>query len=192
MNSALQLVLASVSPRRVELLKRIGIEPSNTEAADIDEAPDPRERPADLVRRLAEAKTAAIAVKYPDHAVLGADTVVALGRRILTKPADADVARAYLTLLSGRRHSVYGGICVIAPAGKSVRVVKTSVRFKRLSEIEIEAYVAGGEWRDKAGGYAIQGAASAFVPAINGSYTNIVGLSVTDAKAMLQGLGFKC
>ncbi len=124
--------------------------------------------------------------------MLGADTVVGVGRRIVGKPADEGEARRFLELLSGRRHRVYGGICVIAPDGRrAARLITTMVRFKRLAAAEIDAYLATGEWQGKAGAYAIQGHAAAFVPAINGSYTNVVGLDVAAATAMLAGLGYE-
>lgn len=192
MTPATALVLASASPRRKDLLETVGLIPAAIVAADVDETPKKNELPADLARRLARAKAEAVADHQPDAFVLGADTVVAVGRRILGKPRDAAEARTFLSLLSGRRHNVVGGICVIAPGGRMAeRVVKTAVKFKRLTEAELTGYVAGDEWQGKAGGYAIQGHAAAFVPAIIGSYTNVVGLSVTDARAMLIGLGYE-
>lgn len=192
MSEPATLVLASASPRRRELLAQIGIVPTTVETAEIDETPHARELPARLAIRLAQAKAEAVAAVHPGDFVLGADTVVGVGRRILGKPENEDDARQYLNLMSGRRHTVYGGLCVIAPNGRSRRLARTVVRFKRLTRDEIDAYIGGGEWRDKAGGYAIQGEAAAFVPSIGGSYANVVGLSVTDARAMLQGLGFPC
>jgi septum formation protein len=193
MTGAARLILASASPRRLELLAQIAIVPALVKSAVIDETPRKSELPAELVRRLSEAKVMAIAGDFPDDYVLGADTVVALGRRILGKPDGEETARRHLGLLSGRRHLVYGGICVAAPGGrKSVRVIKTAVRFKRLTTVELETYIATGEWQNKAGSYGIQGFAAAFVPAINGSYSNVVGLSLSDARAMLAGLGYSC
>jgi septum formation protein len=186
------LVLASASPRRLALLRQVGIVPDVVDPADVDEAPGPRERPGELARRLAVAKATAAAARYPDGYALGADTVVALGRRVLPKPADAATARDCLARLSGRRHRVYGGLCVIAPSGRrATRLVCTVVRFKRLAAAEIDAYIAAGEWRGKAGGYAIQGRAAAFVPAINGSYSNVVGLPLYETVALLRGLGYR-
>jgi septum formation protein len=142
-------------------------------------------------RRLATAKADAIAAREAGSYILAADTVVAVGRRQLGKPADAGEARAFLEMLSGRRHRVLGGISVISPDGRrSDRLTTTMVRFRRLPEPEIAAYLATDEWQGKAGGYGIQGAAGAFVPDINGSYTNIVGLDLAMAKAMLEGLGW--
>jgi septum formation protein len=185
------LILASASPRRRDLLAQVGLAPADIDPADIDETAGKTELPGPLARRLAEAKAAAVAVRHSDAFVLAADTVVGVGRRIVGKPEDADAARRFLVLLSGRRHRVYGGICAIAPDGRrTARLVTTMVRFKRLSDAEIDAYLATGEWQGKAGGYAIQGHAAAFIPAINGSYTNVVGLDVAAAAAMLAGLGY--
>jgi septum formation protein len=185
------LILASASPRRRDLLAQVGLAPADIDPADIDETAGKTELPGPLARRLAEAKAAAVAARHSDAFVLGADTVVGVGRRIVGKPEDADAARRFLVLLSGRRHRVYGGICAIAPDGRrTARLVTTMVRFKRLSDAEIDAYLATGEWQGKAGGYAIQGHAAAFIPAINGSYTNVVGLDVAAAAAMLAGLGY--
>ena len=188
---AQRLILASASPRRRELLAQVGITPDQIDPADIDESAGKDELPGPLARRLAEAKADHVAARHGRAFVLAADTVVGVGRRIVGKPADADAARRFLELLSGRRHRVYGGICAIAPDGRrGRRLVNTMVRFKRLSAAEIDAYLATDEWQGKAGGYAIQGHAAAFVPAINGSYTNVVGLDVAAAAAMLSGLGF--
>ncbi len=188
-----KLVLASASPRRLMLLRQVGIEPAIVAPSDIDEAAAPGEMPAKLAARLAEAKAVAVAEEHRDAFVLGADTVVAVGRRVLPKPADAAAARYCLGLLSGRRHRVFGGIAVVAPgrAKPLVRVVTTAVQFKRLSEAEIAGYLAGEEWRGKAGGYAIQGRAAAFVLRINGSPANVIGLAVAECVAMLQGLGLR-
>ncbi|NKB48688.1 MAG: septum formation protein Maf [Alphaproteobacteria bacterium] len=184
-------MLASASPRRLELLAQVGLTPDQIDPADIDETPRKDEAPGPLARRLAGAKAASVAERHPDAFVLGADTVVGVGRRIIGKPADGAAAKRYLQLLSGRRHRVYGGICVLAPDGRKARkLINTMVRFKRLTGSEIEAYLATGEWQGKAGGYAIQGHAAAFIPAINGSYTNVVGLDMAAAAAMLAGLGY--
>ena len=185
------LVLASASPRRLELLRQVGIEPTAVAPAQIDETPRKRELPAQYARRMAGEKAEAM---VPDHAnafVLAADTVVALGRRILPKANDEATARDCLEMLSGRRHRVLGGLTVIAPDGRRAdRLVTTVVSFKRLLPREIDAYLASGEWRGKAGGYAIQGRAAAFVPRINGSYANVVGLPLAEAVALLAGLGY--
>ncbi len=185
------LILASASPRRRDLLAQVGLLPDDIDPADIDEAAGKSELPGPLARRLAEDKAVAVADRHRDAFVLGADTVVGVGRRIVGKPRDADAARRFLELLSGRRHRVYGGICAVAPDGRrTTRLVTTVVRFKRLSRAEIDAYLATGEWQGKAGAYAIQGHAAAFIPAINGSYTNVVGLDVAAVAAMLAGLGY--
>ena len=184
------LVLASASPRRVELLRQVGVVPAEIDPAELDETPRRRETPRVYAGRMARSKAHAVAARHPGRYVLAADTVVAAGRRILDKPADARAARQRLEMLSGGRHRVYGGVCLVAPDGRAAeRLVQTIVRFKRLSENEIAGYVDGGEWQGKAGGYAIQGAAAAFVPWINGSYTNVVGLPVSETLALLDGLG---
>jgi len=186
-----RLVLASASPRRRELLLQIGVTPAAIDPADIDETPKPRETPADYARRIARAKARPVAARHPGAFILAADTVVACGRRLLPKADDAATARRCLALLSGRRHRVIGGIAVIAPSGReNLRVVATQVAFKRLTPQEIDAYVASGEWQGKAGGYAIQGRAAMLIPWIGGSYSNVVGLSLSDCAAMLRGLGF--
>ena len=186
------LVLASASVRRLALLAQIGIAPDEVVPAEVDETPRPRERPADYARRIAEAKAEAVVSRFPGAFVLAADTVVAVGRRILPKPADEAEARRCLALLSGRRHRVFGAVALRAPDGRQGRrLVVTAVRFKRLHAAEIAAYLASGEWRDKAGGYAIQGRAAAFVPAINGSYSNVVGLPLTETADLLAGFGFR-
>lgn len=187
-----RLILASASPRRLELLAQIGIVPDQVVPADIDEQSRPRERPGDLAKRLALAKARAVAGRFSGDVILGADTVVARGRRVLPKAADEAQARQCLALLSGCRHRVYGAVCVIdGQGGEHRRLVMTAVMFKRLSESEIDQYIQGGEWRGKAGAYAIQGAAAAFVPKIIGSYSNVVGLALAETAALLQGLGIK-
>ncbi len=186
------LVLASASPRRAALLRQVGIVPDVVAPADVDERPLAKEGPADHARRLAEAKADQIAGQHPGSFVLAADTVVALGRRILGKPVDAAAAGRSLALLSGRRHRVLGAVVLVAPDGRRARrLVVTAVWFKRLAAHEIERYLESGEWRDKAGGYAIQGRAAAFVPAITGSYSNVVGLPLAETAALLQGLGYR-
>lgn len=186
-----QLILASASPRRLALLDQIGITPDQVLPADIDETPHLRENPRQLAERLAEAKARAIAEAHPDAFVLAADTVVALGQRVLGKPDDAAQAKQFLSKLSGRRHRVIGGFCVISPSGHYVvRTVMTQVVFRRLTHQEIDDYIASDEWRGKAGGYAIQGLAAAFVPRINGSYSNVVGLPLSEVAGALKGLGY--
>jgi septum formation protein len=186
-----RLVLASASPRRLELLRGVGIEPAAVAPAEIDENPLPRELPGRLALRLAESKARAAAAAHGGAWILAADTVVACGRRILPKPAEEREARACLALLSGRRHRVHGGICVVDPRGRArTRRVMTSVAFKRLTAREVDAYIRSGEWRDKAGGYAIQGRAGAFVTGIIGSYFNVVGLALYETLTLLEGMGF--
>lgn len=187
-----RLVLASASPRRRDLLSQIGLSADAIVPADIDESPVKDEVPAQTAQRLAVEKARAVAAQERDAYVLAADTVVAVGRRPLGKPESVDEARRFLKLLSGRRHRVLGGISVMAPDGRvSDRLSTTLVRFKRLTEVEISNYLETNEWDGKAGGYAIQGYAAAFVPAISGSYTNVVGLDLAVVRAMLEGLGYR-
>ncbi len=191
MNTSPTLVLASASPRRLELLQQIGLSPDEIDPADVDETPGRGEAPAALARRLAAEKASAVAGRHPGAFVLAADTVVACAHRMLPKAEDAATARRCLGLLSGRRHRVLGGICAIAPDGRrALRLVTTVVTVKRLGPAEIDAYIASGEWRGKAGGYGIQGRAGAFIRALNGSYSNVVGLSLYETAAMLAGLGY--
>ena len=187
-----RLILASASPRRLELLRQIGIEPAAIVPAAIEERVLPREPPRAYAMRLAEAKARAVASGHPDAYVLGADTVVACGRRILPKALDEATARRCLALLSGRRHRVLGGLCVIAPGGRCARrLVSSVVALARLEPREVDAYIAAGEWHDKAGGYAIQGRAAAFVRYLSGSYSNVVGLPLHETAALLRGLGYR-
>lgn len=187
-----ELVLASRSPRRRDLLRQIGIDRVTIVSADIDETPGKNELPNVLARRLAVAKLAAVAPQHPDRFVLAADTVVAVGRRLLGKADSADDAERHLRLLSGRRHRVMTSVAIAAPDGRQIaRTVTTNVVFKRLHPDEISAYIASDEWLDKAGSYAIQGRADAFVVRIDGSYSNIVGLPLQTTVAMLRGLGWR-
>jgi septum formation protein len=185
------LVLASASPRRLDLLRQIGLTPDIVDPAEIDETPTPRELPGPHAARLARAKAEAVAARHPGALVLAADTVVALGRRILPKAETEEQARTCLEALSGRRHQVLGGICLISPEGqRRERLVTTVVRFRRLDRGEIMAYLASGEWQGKAGGYAIQGLAAAFIPFIGGSHSNVVGLALAETASLLAGTGF--
>lgn len=187
-----QLVLASGSARRSDLLRQIGIEPSIIDPPHVDENHGARELPLAYALRMARAKLAEAAPKHPGQWVLAADTVVACGRRILPKAETEPQARECLALLGGRRHRVLGGIAIAAPDGRTAeRVVTTMVALKRLTQREIDAYIATGDWHGKAGGYAIQGHAASFIPWINGSYSNVVGLSLSDVTAMLRGLGWR-
>jgi septum formation protein len=184
------LILASASPRRLDLLAQVGRVPSLVEPADIDETPLKGEAPRCHAQRLAVGKALVIAQKRPQAVVLGADTVVACGQRILPKAEDEATARRCLDLLSGRKHRVFGGVCVIAPGGRQlVRVVETTVTFARLSIEQVEHYIASGEWHGKAGGYAIQGLAAAYVRQISGSYSNVVGLPLHETDKLLRSLG---
>jgi septum formation protein len=192
-----RLVLASASPRRLQLLAQIGIEPDKLLPSGIDETPQRKELPRALAKRLALTKaevarhTAERDPELRTAYILAADTIVAVGRRMLPKPEYADEAAACLRLLSGRAHRVYGGICLITPKGRvRTRLVETRLRFKRLSREEIEAYLASGEWEGKAGGYAIQGRAGAFVTRLVGSYTNVVGLALNETMGLLAGEGY--
>lgn len=184
------LVLASASPRRLELLAQIGIVPDRIDPADIDETPLKSETPAALAGRLARGKAAVVASRQPQAVVLAADTVVCLGRRLLEKAADEDEARRFLSLLSGRNHRVHTGVAVAFGGRISTRVVETRVAFKCLSEAEIEIYVQGGDWRGKAGGYGIQGPAGAFVRRIVGSHPAVMGLPLYEAVCLLEGAGY--
>jgi septum formation protein len=185
------LALASASPRRLDLLRQIGLVPDRVAPADIDETPLRDERPRQLALRLAVQKGEAARAGLDGMYVISADTVVGVGRRILPKAeSEADV-RACLKLLSGRKHDVLTGVAVFAPDGRMAsRLVEARVGFKRLSLQEVEGYVASGEWRGKAGGYGIQGKAGALVTEIAGSYPAIVGLPLYETVAMLEGLGY--
>ena len=185
------LRLASASPRRLELVKQIGIAPDNIIPADIDETPLPRELPAAYVQRIASAKAQKLATLHKGSIILAADTTVAVGRRILPKTETPEDARACLTLLSGRRHKVLTAVAVVSLAGRiKTRLVTSVVRFKRLSEPEMDAYLATEEWRGKAGGYAIQGQAAALISFISGSYSGIVGLPLHETVSMLKDAGY--
>lgn len=186
------LILASASPRRVELLSQIGITPSEIIPADIDETPLKNEKPRQLVERLARAKASHISEQTNSSGyILAADTVVSLGTKILGKPQDKHQAKEFMVMMSGRRHRVIGGISLITPEGKQIsRVVETIVKTKRLTQQEIEDYIASGEWEGKAGGYGIQGRFVMHIKEILGSYTNIVGLCVYNTRQMLDGNGF--
>ena len=187
-----RLVLASASPRRLDLLRQIGLEPDAVEAAGVDESPLKDETPRLLATRLAVAKADKVAASHAGSHVLGADTVVALGRRVLPKAETDDEVRECLKLLSGRAHRVLTGLCAIGPDGRRAkRLVESRLHFKRLTTAEIWSYVASGEGLGKAGGYAIQGRAGAFVIALQGSYSGIVGLPLYEAANLLTGLGYR-
>jgi septum formation protein len=197
MTGRLKLVLASGSPRRLQLLAQIGVEPDRLLPVAIDETPKKSESPRNLAKRLARQKAeAAIAAAKRDEdlasaLILTADTVVGLGRRTLPKAELIDEAATCLRRLSGRSHRVYTSVCLVTPRRQiRQRLVETRVRFKRLSHEDIDSYLASGEWRGKAGGYAVQGFAGAFVVKINGSYSNVVGLPLYETMALLVGEGF--
>jgi septum formation protein len=208
------LILASASPRRKQLLAQAGYVPDVIAAAEIDETPHKGELPIPYVKRMAKEKAIAVAAKHPSAVVLAADTVVACGRRILPKAEDKNTARKCLEQLSGRKHRVYTAVCVFSPrlrgelegggnniaaptppspasGGGKVKLVMTHVSFRRLDKKDIDAYIASREWEGKAGGYAIQGLAETFIPRINGSYSNVVGLPIAETSTMLANTGIK-
>ena len=186
-----ELVLASASPRRIELLAQVGITPDHIDPADIDETPLKGETPPRLAERLASTKAQVVAARRPDAVVIAADTVVAVGRRFLEKAADEAEATRFLKLLSGRNHRVFTGVAVVRAGRLSARVNETRVSFKPLSDDEIAAYVASGDWRGKAGGYGIQGPAGAFVQRIVGSHPAVRGLPLYEAVQLLRGVGWR-
>ena len=185
-----RLVLASTSPRRLDLIKMIGVVPDRIAAPDIDEDPLGAELPRAYVLRIATAKALAVTRK-PDEIVLAGDTTIAVGRRILGKPQDEDDLRRMLALLSGRRHHCLSAVCLIGLDGKPrTRLSDTIVAFKRLTDTEIDAYVASGEGMGKAGGYAIQGRAEGYVRFLSGSHSGVVGLPVFETRALLESAGY--
>jgi septum formation protein len=185
------LVLASASPLRLELLRQIGLEPDAVDASDLDESPLKDETPRRLALRLASAKARHVAGRHPGGYVLAADTVVALGRRVLPKAETDREVRSCLALLSGRAHRVLTALCVVAPNGGShERLVESKVVFKRLTGPEIDGYLSCGEGRGKAGGYGIQGRAGGFVITLQGSYSGVVGLPLYETANLLRGLGY--
>ncbi len=181
------LVLASASPRRLDLLRQVGLEPAEIDPADIDETPAARELPRAYALRMATSKLAAVAPRHPGAVVVAADSVVVCSRRILPKAETEAEARVCLGRLSGRRHRVLGAVAIGYPDGTvRARLVETVVRFKRLEAAEIDDYLQSGEWRGKAGGYAIQGRAARFVDFISGSYSNVVGLPLFETVKLLK------
>lgn len=186
------LVLASASPRRLELLRQVGIEPDRVLHTDIDESVATDETPRLHASRLAREKATAGAAAAPGAFVVAADTVVAVGRRVLPKAETQEQAAQCLALLSGRAHKVLTAVAVVAPDGRTAsRLAETRVRFKRLTPAETAAYLDGGEWRGKAGGYGVQGRAGAFVTELQGSYTAVVGLPLYETVCLLEGLGWR-
>ena len=187
----MRLILASASPRRLDLLARIGVTPDAVDPADIDESVPAGELPRVHALRLASEKAAAIAARHPDDLVLAADTVVAVGRRILPKVEDEATLRACMKLLSGRRHRVLTGVALSNPGqAQRTRLVETMIAMKRLSDEEIDYYAAHGEWRGKAGGYALQGYGEVYVRHIAGSYSNVVGLPLAETRHLLKSAGY--
>jgi septum formation protein len=187
-----RLVLASASPRRLDLLARIGVTPDAVAPADIDESVPHGELPRDHALRLAREKAQAVAVSEPDALVLAADTVVAVGRRILPKVEDEATLRACMKLLSGRRHRVLTGVALAGPGQPlRTRLVETMIAMKRLSDKEIDYYASHGEWRGKAGGYALQGYGEVYVRHISGSYSNVVGLPLAETRLLLKAAGYQ-
>ena len=187
----MRLILASASPRRLDLLARIGVIPDATIPADVDESVPKGELPREHAVRLAREKALVVAAAHPDNLILAADTVVAVGRRILPKVEDEATLRACMALLSGRRHRVLTGVALALP-GDAVRqrLVETMIAMKRLSAEEIDFYAAHGEWRGKAGGYALQGYGEVYVRHIAGSYSNVVGLPLAETRALLKSAGY--
>jgi len=187
----MRLILASASPRRLDLLARIGVTPDAVLPADIDESVPRGELPRELALRLAREKAQAVAANEHEALVLGADTVVAVGRRILPKVEDEESLRACMRLLSGRRHRVLTGIALVIPGqGIRERLVETMIAMKRLSDAEIDYYASHGEWRGKAGGYALQGYGEVYVRHIAGSYSNVVGLPLAETRVLLKSAGY--
>ena len=187
----MRLVLASASPRRLDLLARIGVHPDTIVPADIDESVTAGELPRDHALRLARQKAEAVAAGHPGDLVLAADTVVAVGRRILPKVEDEATLRQCMALLSGRRHRVLTGVAIAVPGnGVRARIVETRIAIKRLSPDEIDYYASNGEWRGKAGGYALQGYGEVYVRHIAGSYSNVVGLPLAETRLMLKSAGY--
>jgi septum formation protein len=185
------LVLASASPRRLDLLARIGVVPDKVDPAHVDESVPAGELPRAHALRLAIEKAEAVAARHPDALVLAADTVVAVGRRILPKVEDEATLRSCMKLLSGRRHRVLTGVALAAPGGKHrSRLVETMIAMKRLSDEEMDYYAGHGEWHGKAGGYAIQGSAEGLIAWISGSHSGVVGLPLFETRSLLKAAGF--
>lgn len=187
----MKLILASASPRRVDLLKQIGFVPDVIAAADIDESYLKGETIPGHAKRLAHEKSLKVSKEYPNDVVIAADTIVTISRKVLGKPKDEKEAREFLSKLSGRRHKVHTGICVISPLGKSLKIDTTTVKFKRVSKEELDLLIQSKEWEGKSGAYMIQGIASAFVEHLSGSVSTVVGLPLYHANNMLRSAGIK-
>ncbi len=185
------LILASASKGRLELLRSIGLEPDIIAPADIDETPQKNELPSDFVKRISQEKALTIQKTHPNSFIIAADTIASCGRRIIGKVDNENDARKTLELLSGRRHKVITGICIINPEGTiKNRVITTTVKFKRLEKKELDRYLKSEEWRGKSGCYGMQTHAGGFIISINGSFSNVIGLPLVETKNMLLGLGF--
>jgi len=192
MNKKPELILASASPNRLDLLRSIGLEPDEISPADIDETPHKDELPKNHVLRLAQSKASKVAETHKGNFIIAADTIGYLGRKIIGKAKDENEARKILSMLSGRRHKVYSGLCVIAPDGrKRSRCIITIVKFKKLERDELEEYLKSGQWKGKSGCYGIQSRAGGFIEWINGSFSNVVGLPLAETRKLLCGLGYK-
>lgn len=188
----MKFILASSSPRRQELLASLSLIPDEIISPQVDETPLKGESPREYVKRVALLKARAVHSQVPKAYVLAADTIVEMGRKIILKAQNREEATLILKRLSGRRHRVYTGVCILSPEGKEAyKVVLTRLSFKRLTPDELEEYLASGEWEGKAGAYAIQGQASKFVKFISGSYTNVMGLPLYETNCLLKGLGFR-
>ena len=188
----INLILASSSPQRLELLKQIDIVPDKVVPAKIEETPSKSEKPRDFVIRMSKEKALNVSKQYKDSYVLSGDTIVSVGRRIIGKPSNEAEAENYLNLLSGRRHRVFSAVTLITPDNKEkTKVTLTRVKFSRLNKNDLLEYIKTNEWKGRAGGYAIQGKASAFIPWINGSYTGIVGFPLNEVKNLLSSSGWK-
>ena len=188
----IQLILASSSPQRLILLKTIGVIPDQIVPAKIDEIPEKNEKPRDFVLRMSKEKALDVSKNFPNSFILSGDTIVACGRRIIGKPSDRDNAKQILSLLSGRRHQVLSAITLIKPDKNEVsKIVITRVKFSRLNQNALNAYLDTNEWKGKAGGYAIQGSASSFIPWINGSYSSVMGFPMNEVNNLLNSSGWK-
>ena len=188
----IQLILASSSPQRLILLKTIGVIPDKIVPSNIDEIPEKNEKPRDFVLRMSKEKALDVSKNFPNSFILSGDTIVACGRRIIGKPSDRDNAKQILNLLSGRRHQVLSAITLIKPDKNEVsKIVITRVKFSRLNQNALNAYLDTNEWKGKAGGYAIQGSASSFIPWINGSYSSVMGFPTNEVNNLLNSSGWK-
>ncbi len=192
----MELILASSSPRRKDLLEQIAIVPNKIDAPDVDETPHKAELPREYVKRITAAKVGVIAAKYADGFVLAGDTIVSIGRRIIGKAEDREGAKRDLSLMSGRKHVVISGVGLVKKVGgevvaRSLKIVETQVRFKRMTDAELEWYLDQDEWQGKSGSFTLMGKGSAFIEEIRGSHTNVIGLPLCETRNMLIGMGYK-